>query len=70
MSNPHPRFWMVFCPTNSLHPPKVMHPSKEKATEEAARLARLNIGQEFYVLQVISVSCVEQQPVIVRNYEV
>lgn len=42
-------FWMVWCPTG--RPPMVRHMSESSAVIEAERLARMNPGSEFYVLQ-------------------
>lgn len=48
-------FWLVWCPTGSA-PPSRRHHSVRAAQEEAERLARLAPGQDFYVVQPVSVS--------------
>jgi hypothetical protein len=44
------KFWMVL----GSGPSRCRHPSKESAKNEAERLARLNPGSEFVVLEAIA----------------
>ena len=44
------KFWFVWN-GNGLTPPKFKHTSESSAREEAARLARLNRGHTFVVLE-------------------
>ena len=46
-------FYLVWNPGN-LQAPKVRHQSEQEARAEAERLARLNPGQKFYVLQTVA----------------
>ena len=48
------KFWMV---TGELNGPKVRHATQESALREAERLANLNNGQEFYVLEATDLLC-------------
>ena len=43
------RFWMVWNPAGNS--PRVRHFHPDAAKDEATRLARLNPGQEFFVLR-------------------
>lgn len=43
-------FWLVWCPTGAA-PPRYRHSSRASAEREAERLARLNAGKEFFVLE-------------------
>ena len=45
------RFWMVWNPEGSQ--PRAKHYSRESADREAARLATIHPGQEFYVLKCV-----------------
>lgn len=45
-------FYVVYSPTGAT-PPRVHHATFESAKQEAARLARLNANQKFYVLQAV-----------------
>ena len=45
------RFYMVW--TKTGHPPRVAHPKLATARAEAQRLARLQPGRKFIVLQAI-----------------
>lgn len=48
----HPlHFWLVWNPNG--HSPTCKHPTRDSADHEAARLARLNPGQVFYVLEPV-----------------
>lgn len=47
-------FWMVWSPQGN--PPRYQHPNADAAKAEAERLARANPGQEFFVLEAVSVS--------------
>lgn len=53
MSAPSP-FWMVY--GDGQYAPTVKHDSREKAETEAKRLARINAGIKFFVLQTISMA--------------
>ncbi len=46
-------FWVVWNPGNRN--PTRRHASKADAEQEATRLARQNVGQEFFVLEALSV---------------
>ncbi|MDQ0305300.1 hypothetical protein [Ancylobacter polymorphus] len=48
------QFWMVY--GLGQRPPAVRHPTEQSAADEAKRLARLNPGIRFYVLEPVSVS--------------
>jgi hypothetical protein len=48
-------FYMVYSPSGST-PPKVKYPQPDAAIAEAERLAKANPGQQFYVMQALSVS--------------
>ena len=48
------KFWMVHSPTAS--PPIIRHQSWHDAREEAIRLASLNPGKKFYVLETAGVA--------------
>lgn len=50
MSDPK-MFWMVRGPDG---PPRVMHMHPDAAEAEAERLARVNPGKTFYVLEAIA----------------
>lgn len=43
------KFWMVWNPAR--YAPTYKHPSKESAQAEAGRLARMNPGQHFWVME-------------------
>ncbi len=45
------RFWMV----KGMGEPHASHDSEELATAEAMRLARINPGQYFYIMESIKV---------------
>lgn len=47
------KFYMV---VGSGNQPKIRHPDKVTAANEAERLAKANPGSEFYVLEAVSVS--------------
>lgn len=49
-----PPFWVVWNPQGNN--PTMRHQSREAAQDEAERLARINPGQNFYVLASLSVS--------------
>ena len=66
VSPPAPPFWMVWDPKGSR--PKVQHPTRAAAVDEARRLAGVNPGVEFYVLEPVSVS--KTTPcVVTRDFE-
>lgn len=48
-------FFLVWTPSNE-RTPTYRHPSSDAAEKEADRLAKLNPGQDFYVLAAISKS--------------
>lgn len=53
-------FWMVWCPAK--YAPTFRHETELAARAEAARLARLNPGNEFFVLEsTSSARCTEPQ---------
>lgn len=57
------KFWLVWCPLAAN--PSCRHGSREMAQAEAVRLARANIGKEFFVTEVIERVVVEPtQPTI------
>ena len=45
-------FWLVYCPTGPT-PPRFEHMSKAGASAEAKRLASVNRGHRFFVVEVI-----------------
>lgn len=49
LSDEEAPFWMVWNPQG--HAPTYRHPSQEAAAKEAERLARLNPGHRFHVLE-------------------
>lgn len=51
------KFWMVWNPQGRA--PTHKHPSPDQALTEAERLARLNPGQKFYVLEALEMRSVE-----------
>ena len=57
------KFWMITGDGNS---PKVRHASRQLAQNEAERLARLYPGQEFFILETVSLV---QQPAAMYRYE-
>lgn len=57
-----PAFWMVWSPQG--HAPTRDHPTRQHAEREADRLARLNRGQRFIVLQSVSERVVDDVHVI------
>lgn len=50
-------FWFVWCAERDA--PRHKHPSLQSAEREAERLARLNRGQRFYVLESVCAICVD-----------
>lgn len=46
------KFWMI---TGNGNQPKVRHPSRSIAVEEAERLALANPGIKFYVLEAVDI---------------
>lgn len=52
MSNGQVPFWLVW--NEGGHAPRVKHPDQETAEREAERLAKVNPGQSFVVLAVVS----------------
>ncbi len=44
--------------------PVIKHPSYTEANAEACRLAKVNPGQAFYILQATNKVVVEAQPVV------
>ena len=57
-----PAFWMVWNPQG--HAPTKDHLTRQSAEREADRLARLNRGQRFIVLQSVSERVVDDVQVI------
>jgi hypothetical protein len=51
------QFWFVWNPQGNA--PTCRHGSEQSAINEAERLARLNPGQEFVVLEALHVRCVD-----------
>ena len=47
------RFWVVWNPQRGL--PRMTHPNEALARKEAERLARLQPGEQFYILQAVAV---------------
>lgn len=47
----HTKFWMVWSPQGRA--PTFKHTSKDSADTEAARLAKLNPGNQFFVLKAV-----------------
>lgn len=52
MSNREEPTFIVFCPTGRT-PPTVQHKDAHLARAEAERLAKINPGSRFYVMQAI-----------------
>ena len=48
-----PPFYIVWCPSCPT-PPRARHDTRDSAEREAARLARLNRGSEFFVMRAIT----------------
>lgn len=59
-----PTFWLVWSP-NGEQPPRIRHPDEASAEQEAGRLADLNPGREFYVLQP-TIQIVSQRRLVTR----
>lgn len=57
MNNSETKFWMVWNPKRDT--PAYQHHSHEAAVSEAERLARLNPGQRFYVLEATDLRVVD-----------
>lgn len=57
-----PAFWMVWNPQG--HAPTRDHATRQSAEREADRLARVNRGQRFIVLQSVSERVVDDVQVI------
>ena len=57
-----PAFWLVWNPQG--HAPTRDHATRQSAEREADRLARLNRGQRFIVLQSVSERVVDDVQVI------
>jgi len=51
------QFWMVWNPDGN--PPKYRHDTEAAAETEAERLARLNPGSRFFVLEAVGLRCVD-----------
>jgi hypothetical protein len=51
------QFWMVWNPAG--HAPVYKHDTEDSAVREAERLARANRYEQFYVLEAISLRCVD-----------
>lgn len=51
------RFWLVW--NESGYPPRYRHDTEESAVREAERLARVNPGQNFYVLEAVALRVVD-----------
>jgi hypothetical protein len=51
-------FFLVWSP-EGWTPPRVKHPTQAKAQEVAEQMARENPGKTFFVVQALSVSCVQ-----------
>lgn len=45
------QFWMIWCPARN--PPSFMHDTEAAAETEAERLARLNPGDLFFILEAV-----------------
>lgn len=52
------QFWLVWNPAG--HAPTVKHYSSNSAKQEAERLASCNDGQDFYVLEAVSMCRVKR----------
>ena len=52
MSKETETFWIVWCP--QAGPPTVQHPSRALAEVQGKRLAQQHPGQNFYVLEAMS----------------
>ena len=48
------QFYLVWNPSRPHHSPQTKHPSEHSARQEAERLARMEPGQEIYVLQPVA----------------
>lgn len=51
------QYWMVHRPAPNGRHPEIMHPTREKAVNEAMRLARQHPGESFTVLVVEQAFC-------------
>jgi hypothetical protein len=60
-------FFLVWSP-QGMYPPKFRHPTRESATTEAERLARLHPNSQFFVLEAISESY-ENRPLTIDLYK-
>ena len=61
---PSTKYWMVH---NGSNPTNVKHTSKVLAIGEAARLARMNPGKKFWVLEAVHTAEVKEQPVTYQS---
>lgn len=67
LTHPHPeRFWLVWNPAG--HAPTHEHTAEHRAKAEASRLAELNPGQPFYVLEATE-HHMREQPVKVTTLD-
>lgn len=48
-------------------PPKVVKNSLTEALSSAVVMAQSNMGQEFYVMKAVAVTCAKQGPVVVNT---
>ena len=62
MDNTQNAFWLVWNPNG--HAPTRTHETRRSAELEAERLARMNRGQRFIVLQSISERIVDDMKVV------
>lgn len=51
------QFWMVWNPNRNQ--PVYRHDTEASAETEAERLARLNPGEQFFVLEAVGLRCVD-----------
>lgn len=48
------KFWIVWCKDADRHAPVKRHPDQASARAEAERLAQIERGRKYYVLEVVS----------------
>jgi hypothetical protein len=59
------KFWMVYNPKRQA--PKRQHQTFGDASEEAARLAKLQPGDQFFILEALTVYVGVPQPAVVTK---
>jgi hypothetical protein len=61
------KFWMVWNPARGM--PRVQHPNKVAASNEANRLAGIHAGEVFYVIEAVTAHCTEAPKVVTITLE-